>query len=78
MLLTQNFMFLDVKYQESFSDKVIRNNKNKINELEKVINISIKKSKQIVSQHLSIHIINENKFNIIIFMQIFNSLFSDI
>ncbi len=61
-------MFLDVKHQESFSDKVMRNNKNEINELKKVINMFTKKSKQIVSQHLSIYIINESKFNIIIFM----------
>ncbi len=71
-------MSLDAEHQESFFNKVIRNNEDKINKLEKVINIFIKKSKQIVFQYLSIHIINKNKFNIIIFMQIFDSLSSDI
>jgi len=71
-------MSLDIKHQESFFNKIMRNNKNKINELEKMINIFTKKSKQIVFQHSSIHVINKSKFNIIIFMQIFNSLSSDI
>ncbi len=61
-------MSLDVKHQESFSDKIMKNDENKIDELKKMINMFMKKSKQIVSQHLSIYIINESKFNIIIFM----------
>ncbi len=61
-------MSLDVKHQESFFDEVMRNDKDETDELEKVINMFMKKSKQIVSQHLSIYIINESKFDIIIFI----------
>src|SRR6266487_6943721 len=68
VLLTQIFTSLDVKHQESFFNKVMRNDEDKINKLKKVINMFIKKSKQIVFQHLSIYIINESKFNIIVFM----------
>ena len=68
MLLMQDFMSSDFKNQESFSNKIMKDDKDKNNEFNEVVkyseSTSTKKSIQTVLQCSDIHMINKSKFNI--------------
>ena len=68
MLLIQDFMSSDFKNQESFSDEIMKDDKDKNNEFNEVVKCSesmlTKKSTQTILQCSDIHMINESKFNI--------------
>ena len=64
----QDFMSSDSENQESFSDKIMKDDEDKNNKFDEVIkcleSMLTKKSMQTVLQHSDIHMINESKFNI--------------
>src|SRR5436190_14235776 len=70
-------MFLNHENQDSFLNEIMKNdndNNNNFNndEIESVIDMLTKKSKEMISQHSSIQVINESKFKSFIFIIIFN------
>ena len=68
MLLIQDFTSSDFKNQESFSNKFMKDDKDKNNKFNEAIkclkSILMKKSTQTISQYSDICMIDESKFNI--------------
>jgi len=54
-------MFLDLKHQVSFKDKIMNDKKNSDDDSDET-SVTLMKKKKVVSHHSDIHVINEDKF----------------